>query len=94
MSRIAAYNPVNTDATLRSLVSGQADFIDLTTPSSAGEEVGVAHGLGRVPKGFAVVKSTYTGTAMDAGDSGTAWTATTIYLKFSRTSAAVTIAVF
>ena len=94
MSRIAAYNPVHTDATLRALVSGQPDFIDITTPSTAGEEIGVPHGMGRVPKGFAVVKSTYTGTAMDAGDSGTTWTTTTIYLKFSQTSVAVTIAVF
>lgn len=94
MSRVATYNPSQPDATLRALVSGQMDFIAITTPSTAGVELQVKHGLGRKPNGFHVVKRTYTGTAFDCGDSGTEWTATDIYLKFSVTSIDMTIAVY
>ena len=94
MSRVATWNAANVPATIRALVSGQMDFIEITTPSSAGVELEVKHGLNRRPNGFFVVKRTYTGTAFDCGDSGTAWTDTTIYLKFSITSITLTIAVF
>lgn len=94
MSRLATFNPANLEATVKALISGQIDFIEITTPSSAGVELEVTHGLGRIPRGFVVVKRTYTGTAFDCGDSGTTWTTSTIYLKFSVTSIALTIAVF
>ena len=94
MSRVTAYNPASLDGTVRAIVSGQPDFIAITTPSSAGVELEVSHGLGRIPKGFFVAKRTYTGTAFDCGDSGTTWTKEKLYLKFSITSIDLTIAVF
>jgi hypothetical protein len=93
MSRVAKYIPNNLDATSRNLVSGQPDFIEITTPSTT-VELEVPHGLGRVPNGYVVVKRTYTGTAFDHGDSGTTWTRNHLYLRFSITSITLTIAVF
>ena len=95
MSRVTAYNPTSPYTTVRALVSGQPDFIEITTPSSAGVELEVAHGLGRVPKGYVVVNRAYTGTAFDHGRSTTtAWTRDKLYLMFSITSITLTIAVF
>lgn len=94
MSRLATFNGNNLPATIRALVSGQPDFIEITTPSSAGVELAVDHGLGRIPKGYVVVKRTYTGSAYDHGASATAWTTTRIYLQFSVTNIPLTIAVF
>jgi hypothetical protein len=48
---------------LRRLVSGQANLLDITTPATAGEELAIPHSLGRVPRGWWVVKG-------DAGANG------------------------
>lgn len=52
----AQYNPANLQENLRILIEGQADFIDITTPSVSLQEMKIGHGLGRMPKGYSLVK--------------------------------------
>lgn len=95
MSRFAKFFLGNQLLTLRQLIAGQPDFIDITTPSVAGDELEVAHGLNRIPIGYAIVKRPYTGTAADHGESGdTEWTEQYLYLKFEETDVDMRIAVF
>lgn len=61
------------------------------TNGSANTEDEVAHTLKRVPVGFFLVKSDK---AASLYDSGTAWTATKIYLKASAATVAATIVIF
>ena len=94
MARFSVYRP-DLPITVRSLVDGQMDLIDITTPESGGRELEVVHGLGRIPRGVLLVNRPYTGLGpWDWGSSGTTWTATKLYLKFSETSVNMTIAVF
>lgn len=58
---------------------------------TADTEFSVSHNLGRVPSGFVVTKTNKAGIVYD---SGTAWTATAIYLKCSAANTAVTLQVF
>lgn len=80
--------------TVRELVNGQLNTIEITTPSSAGLELRIAHGLGRIPNGYIIVKRPYTGTAMDHGIGSTSWDTVNLYLKFSVTDIALTLAVY
>ena len=57
-------------------------FVDVSF-TAADTEVGVEHGLGRVPTGYFAVKSN---AATSVYDSGSTNTATTIYLKASAIS--------
>jgi len=84
---------------LAQLLNGGLGFIDnfnlqektYTTNAVANTEDAVAHTLGRVPSGFIVVNRDKAGVLYD---SGTAWTATNIYLKCSVASTAVKIYIF
>ena len=91
MSKHAKMNPASLPSTVKQLTEGQPDLIEITTPSTPGLELKVAHGLGRIPKGYTIVKGPYS--VFNHGDSGTDWTDANIYLKFSLTSEAITIAV-
>lgn len=84
--------PGNLPTSVRELVEGQVDAIDVTTPALPGEELKIQHGLGRIPKGYIILKKTYH--AMNDGESGTAWDRDFLYLKFSLDSRAITIGVF
>ncbi len=55
MARHATYRPGQHDAVLRELCQGQPDIIEVTTPSTSGTELEIAHGLERVPKGWCVL---------------------------------------
>ncbi|MCC6798319.1 MAG: tail fiber protein [Candidatus Hydrogenedentes bacterium] len=61
----AAFNIRDPNQSVRELCFFQPAFVPLTTPAVVGEELKVAHGLGRVPIGWAVVK----GDRTVAGDS-------------------------
>lgn len=95
-----AWNPANQPGTVQQLVEGQADFIAVTTPDTAGTELAVKHGLGYIPKGVEIWKQPYVenpaiGDGLSlVGESGTEWTKQVIFLKFSRTGVNMTLAVF
>lgn len=99
MAQHAPHLPMNPATTLQQLVEGQPDFIEITTPATAGTELAIQHGLGRVPKGFEVVKRPFIANPaigeglFQAGVGDTTWTKEFLYLKFSRTSVNVTISV-
>ncbi len=92
--------PSNPSATILALTEGQADFVEVTTPDTAGTEIRVEHGLGYIPRGVDIVKQRYVenpaiGNGLSiVGDSGTAWTKQFVYVKFSRTGVDLTLAVF
>ena len=90
MSRHAQYMLGAVAQTVKQLVDGQPDFVEVTTPSSTSDELEIAHGLGRVPKGVLVVKSTIN---VQAYDSGTPWTDKYLYCKFTQADQDVTVAV-
>lgn len=95
MSQSVAYIPYGDSRVIQEITNALPDFIEITTPSTVGEELPVAHGLNRVPHGFVVVKRDYSGTwAGYPGAGDTAWTNQTIYLKFGEADVAMTIAVF
>ena len=60
-------------------ISGQ--FQDITSHASANTEFAVAHTLGVIPVGFIVLYQDKAGSLYQAPSTGTAWTATNIYLK-------------
>jgi hypothetical protein len=62
-----------------------------TTPATADQEFSIAHGLGRVPVAYLVVRKDR---ACDVYTGATGWTATDIYLKCSVASAAVTLLIW
>lgn len=76
---------------LRFGVNHNVQIISFTTNGTANTEDTVAHTLKRVPVGFILVNSNK---AASLYDSGTAWTATNVYLKCNVASAAVKIMVF
>lgn len=91
MSKHAPYIPGQPDMVLQSLVNGQPDFLEVTTPASTSDELEVSHGLGRKPRGVIVIRST---SAISVYDSGTEWTTGSLFVKFSVADADVTLAVF
>lgn len=92
MSRIAQWTPDNLPAVVRKLVSGQMDVQAITTPATAGNELEIRHGLGRIPQGYIIVQRPYA--ALNHGIGGSTWTRDSIFVKFSTTSTALTIAIF
>lgn len=66
-------------------------FEVISDTGSADTEFAVTHGLGRIPVGFIIMNSSKGGFTYD---SGTAWTATTIYLKNTSANNAITIWIF
>ena len=92
MSRHAKMNPARPIVTTRQLVEGQPDIVEITTPSIPGIEAAIAHSLGRMPKGYIIVKGPYS--VFNHGESGRDWTPNYLYLKFSITDETVTIAIF
>ena len=78
--------------TVRELVQGQTDVLDVTTPSVPGTELKIPHGLGRTPKGYMIIAKPYKDLNHGKGD--TTWTATHLYLKFSLDNTALMIGVF
>lgn len=84
---------------LASLLNGGLKFSDnfnaqikeYTTNGAANTEDAVTHTLKRVPSGFIVIDQDKAGVMYH---SGTAWTATTIYLKNSVATVAVKILIF
>lgn len=67
------------------------EFQVFTSNAVADTEDAITHGLGRIPVGFIVMNSSKGGITY-AGD--TTWTSTTIYLKNTSASNAVTIWIF
>lgn len=94
MTRHAKEHPGHVALSVRELLDGQLNTIEITTPGSAGDELKIAHDLGRIPNGYIIVNRPYTGTAMDHGEGATDWDETNIYLKFSATDTVLTIAVY
>ena len=90
--RHTKYNPAATDRTIRELADGQPDFIEITTPTTPGDELRILHGLGRIPKGYDIVKAPYQ--ALNHGYGTTAWTTRALYLRFSLASTDLTISVY
>ena len=68
-----------------------ASIVTIADTGSANAENTLAHGLKRVPIGFLVIN---TNKAVSAYDSGTAWTATNIYLKFNTANCTVKVLIF
>ena len=54
--KAVAFVPGRTEDIVRQLVAALPAFIDITTPATAEHELAVQHGLGRVPKGYVIVK--------------------------------------
>ena len=92
MSQHAQNHPANQGQTIKALTEGQPDFIDITTPSTPGNELAILHGLDRIPKGYAIVNSPYQ--HLVCGRGGSAWTKRRVWLKFSLASTSLTICVF
>lgn len=92
MSQHAKWHPDNIPQSVKELVTGQPVFIDITTASVAAQEMEIPHGLGRIPKGFNLVKFPYNLGVYGAGP--TAWTDKYIYLRFLDTSAEYRICVY
>lgn len=55
MSRSVIWSS-NAEHLLYELYKAHPNFVDITTPSTSGQELAIAHDLGRVPKGAMVVK--------------------------------------
>lgn len=68
-----------------------AAIITIADSGSANSENTIAHTLKRVPQGFLVIN---TNKAVSAYDSGTAWTATNIFVKFNTANCTVKVLVF
>jgi len=68
-----------------------AQIIEVADTGLASTEFSVAHTLKRVPTGFLIINKDKTGNGYD---SGTAWTDTAIYLKYSTANTALTLLVF
>lgn len=83
----------NTDRALRELYDGISGGrqITLTSNGTANTEDTVVHDLGRVPRGFLVIKQDK---AASVYDSGTAWTQSRIYIKTSVATVALTLWIF
>ena len=82
------------EETLRDLVASQPVFIDITTPAFGGTEMKIEHSLGRIPKVYVLVKQIFGSFNHGHDDGDTEWDEHFIYLKFSVTNTALTIAVF
>ncbi len=68
-----------------------AKTVEVADTGTANTEFSVTHTLKRVPSGFIVVRRTGTGVIYE---SGTAWTATTIYLKSTTANNAISVLIF
>lgn len=55
MSRSVIWSS-NAEHLLYELYKAHPNFVDITTPSTSGQELAIAHDLGRVPKGVVIVK--------------------------------------
>lgn len=87
--------PGRLEETVRGLVDTRPSVITITTPSSAGLELEIQHGLGRVPHGYSIIKRPY-GSPTDIihGEGDTDWTSDKIYIKFNQTDLELTILVW
>lgn len=94
MSRMAKLHPSSIEQTVRELVSGQADFVEITTPSSINDELEIRHGLGRIPRGMMIVKTAYAFGSNLWGTGDTEWTTEAIYARFPYNDATITVAIF
>jgi len=65
--------------------------LDVADTGNADAEFTVAHSLGRTPKGWVI---TYADAACAVYDSGTAWTATALYLKCNAANVHVELTVY
>jgi len=77
------------DGTRAGVINGI--YQTLTTSGTPDAENTIAHGLGRVPVGYILVKADK---AVCVYDGSSAWTATNIYLKANVASAAITLLIF
>ncbi|UCD07833.1 MAG: hypothetical protein JSW41_02610, partial [Candidatus Aenigmatarchaeota archaeon] len=68
-----------------------AMYVQMSDTGAANTEFSVTHQLDRVPVGYIV---TYINKAGVIYDSGTAWTATTMYLKCSVANTTVTLLIW
>jgi len=94
MTVLIEESPGDVPETVRRIVERQTTFIDITTPSTAGNELEVRHTLGRTPIGFSIVKAPYQASAWWSGDGDTDWDDTSMWLKFSVTDVDMTIGVY
>lgn len=94
MSQHAKEHPGAVAQSVRELLNGQLNTIEITTPSTAAEELKIAHDLGRVPNGYIIVIRPYTGGSLFHGKGATTWDTVNLYLKFSTTDTELTLAVF
>ena len=98
MSKIAAFNPIPSIQN-RALLASQPAFCTITTSAVAGEPTRIAHGLGRIPNGYAIIKQPPGLLFMHGYDeynmnADTRWTTDVIYVIFSVGSVSLTVAVF
>ncbi len=68
------------------------EFQEFTTSATPDAENTLAHGLGSIPIGYLILGQDKAGSLYQLDDTGTAWTATNIYLKCD--VASVTFLVF
>lgn len=68
-----------------------AETLTVADTGAANSENAITHTLKKVPTGFFLI---YKDRAGDAYDSGTTWTATTIYIKFSAANSSIKLLVF
>lgn len=59
----------------------EGEWQEFTSDGTANTEFTLAHGIGSVPLGYMVVAQDKAGSLYQMHDTGTAWTATNIYLK-------------
>lgn len=71
-----------------------AEIKSLTSDAVADTEETVAHTLGRIPSGYLVLHRSKAGILYQGPSTGTAWTATAIYVKSNVASTAYSILIF
>lgn len=93
MGYIAGVRDENADRQFKDVWDGISGGrqISLTSNGVANTEDTVVHDLGRVPRGFLVIKADKAGNVYD---SGTAWTQSRIYVKSSAATMALTLWIF
>lgn len=71
-----------------------AQLVSYTSHATPDTESSAAHTLGRVPSGYLVLYRSKAGVLYQGPSTGTAWTATAIYLKCNVASTAFSLLIF
>lgn len=93
MSRGIVYNPLDPGKTIRHMLSMSPNFVDVTTVAGSVQQI--RHGLGRIPRGYVVVKQPGGYVYWHGrGPDDPADTTEILYTRFSISGLALTLAIY